>query len=115
MNTLRNLLTGALSAAAGLVTTLYPATQGPALLLGLATLTVPALRTVLRYRLHAKAVDKATACDLPALFHAFGATETGPADQGPPLPWTVSPALPSYDAAGRPVSMTRRRDAQTRR
>ncbi|MFF3090969.1 hypothetical protein ACFVRB_38875 [Streptomyces nojiriensis] len=92
MNTLQNLLTGALSAAAGPVTTLYPPIQGPALLLGLATLTVPALRTVLRYQLHAKAVDKATAHDLHALFHAFGATETGPADQGPPLPWTVSPA-----------------------
>ncbi|MFF3624472.1 hypothetical protein [Streptomyces sp. NPDC002467] len=88
MNILRNLVTGALSAAAGLIATLYPAIQGPALLLGLATLTVPALRAVLRYRLHAKAVDKATARDLPALFHAFGATETGPADQDPSLPTT---------------------------
>ncbi|WP_328761145.1 MULTISPECIES: hypothetical protein [unclassified Streptomyces] len=85
MNILHNLVTGALSAAAGLIATLYPAIQGPALLLGLATLTVPALRAVLRYRLHAKAVDKAAARDLPALFHAFGATETGPADEQPAL------------------------------
>ncbi|MFE2246656.1 hypothetical protein [Streptomyces lavendulae] len=85
---LRNLATGVLSAAAGLIATLYPAIQGPALLLGLATPTVPALRAVLRYRLRAKAVDKAAAHDLPALFHAFGATETGPADQDPPLPAT---------------------------
>ncbi|MCX4546440.1 hypothetical protein [Streptomyces sp. NBC_01565] len=83
MNILQNLVTGALSAAAGLTATLYPAIQGPALLLGLATFTIPALRAVLRYRLHAKAVDKAAAGDLPALFQAFGATESGPADEEP--------------------------------
>ncbi|WP_328923210.1 hypothetical protein OG429_40190 (plasmid) [Streptomyces sp. NBC_00190] len=85
---IRNLVTGALSAAAGLVATLYPAVEVPALLLGLATLTVPALRAVLRYRLHAKAVDKAAAGDLPALFQAFGATETGQTGEEPALPAT---------------------------
>ncbi|MFJ5812135.1 hypothetical protein [Streptomyces sp. NPDC093093] len=86
---LQNLLTGFLTAmTSGLAAALPTSLQSPAILLGLATLTVPALRAVLRYRLQAKAVDKAATHDLPALFNAFSAAEADPADQQPPPPAT---------------------------
>jgi len=83
---LPSLVPGTLSAASALITTLHAAVHGPLLLLGLAALVLPTtLRVVLSYRLQVRAVDKAAADDLPALFHAFNSTpDSDPTDQDPP-------------------------------
>lgn len=73
-----NLIPALLSAAAGLAMALKGTVQGPGLILGLAALALPALRVILRHRLHVQAVAKAEAADLPALFRAFSPNEAEP-------------------------------------
>ncbi|MCW8217300.1 hypothetical protein [Streptomyces griseolus] len=80
----------ALSGATDLATVLTGAVHGPGLVLGLAVIAISALRLVLEHRLRAKAVAKAVAKaeagDLPALFRTFA-----PAEKEPDPPDGASP------------------------
>ncbi|MFD7719008.1 hypothetical protein [Streptomyces sp. NPDC059814] len=82
MSVSASLIPAAVSAAVGAAMSL----KGPDLLVVLAVLltvvvigyAVSVLPDFLRYRLHAKAVEKVEAADLPALFRAFSPIEAEP-------------------------------------
>ncbi|MEU3466082.1 hypothetical protein ABZ721_39880 [Streptomyces sp. NPDC006733] len=92
-------------ATAGTLTAMGSTLGWPALVSCLAVLVLPVLRTVLRYRLHSKAVDKAGAQDLPALFRAFGPDPEPPEPPEPPSP----PPLPLPGRGSGPRRRRRRR------